>query len=374
MGPPAVEFNEDLSAFHGPTIGSQIIYTSHAISYILSLYPANTSIIIMGHSMGGIVATALLPNPQISAIITMSTPHILPPARFDSRIDKIYNKNRETIASDTTPILSLCGGATDMMVPSESCILPAETNTTTFRRTVFTSALEGAWTGVGHREMVWCHQVRARVARAALELGASRSLFDKRNILDKWLRDGHTLPPVDPRHKQGFTLTNPETYEYVEEAHLKLMRFQGLRTFLLPLPSAQSLAETPLKAVLLVGGGGIIPPISPQKSGSLQGSLYMCATSEVDEGDDPRCVPLEPTLHRLIPNPHPRTKFPAPNEGASEYEGAALFEADIPIDNNSTDGKNWLAVRVEGGDRQGWVVGGLSVREKIIEAPSTYCE
>ncbi|KAG1782508.1 hypothetical protein EV702DRAFT_386529 [Suillus placidus] len=66
------------------------------------------------------------------------------------------------------------------------------------RRTVFTSALEGAWTGVGHREMVWCHQmvrifcgyttrvtvvvyarlVTSLVARAALELGGANSNVD----------------------------------------------------------------------------------------------------------------------------------------------------------------------------------------------------
>jgi glycosylphosphatidylinositol deacylase len=63
---PTVEFNEDLSALHGSTLESQISYTSHAISYILSLYPPNTKIIVMGHSMGGIVAASLLSHPKIS--------------------------------------------------------------------------------------------------------------------------------------------------------------------------------------------------------------------------------------------------------------------------------------------------------------------
>lgn len=149
--------------------------------------------------MGGVVATSLLPHANISAIITMSTPHTLPPARFDRRIERIYEHNRHSLLSDLTPILSLCGGATDLMVPSESCILPPagvnDNDAEPFRRTVFTSALEGSWTGVGHREMVWCHQVRWRVARASLELGAARSASDRGIILDNWLRDGHTLPP-----------------------------------------------------------------------------------------------------------------------------------------------------------------------------------
>jgi len=66
----AVEFNEDLSAFHGPTLLSERTYVLDAIRYILSLYPLDTSIVVMGHSMGGVVATSLLPSPNISAIIT----------------------------------------------------------------------------------------------------------------------------------------------------------------------------------------------------------------------------------------------------------------------------------------------------------------
>ncbi|KAH7887392.1 PGAP1-like protein-domain-containing protein [Phlebopus sp. FC_14] len=103
----AVEFNEDLSAFHGPTLDSQIAYTSAAIRYILSHYLPDTQVIIMGHSMGGIVGTALLPSPHISVLITMSTPHTLPPARFDARIEEIYERNSKVLDNDNTPIL--CG-------------------------------------------------------------------------------------------------------------------------------------------------------------------------------------------------------------------------------------------------------------------------
>ncbi|THH33528.1 hypothetical protein EUX98_g695 [Antrodiella citrinella] len=110
-----VEFNEDLSAFHGTTLETEREYASRAIDYILSLYPANTSILILGHSMGGVVATSLLPHHNIAAIITMSTPYTLPPARFDRRIEGIFTRSLHSLTSDPTPILSLCGGATDLM-------------------------------------------------------------------------------------------------------------------------------------------------------------------------------------------------------------------------------------------------------------------
>ncbi|KAG6845440.1 hypothetical protein H0H87_009348 [Tephrocybe sp. NHM501043] len=364
----AVEFNEDLSAFHGPTLDSQIAYTSHAISYILSLYPAGTSIIIMGHSMGGVVATSLLPSPDISAIITMSTPHTLPPARFDSRIDKIYAKNQATLASDPTPIVSLCGGATDMMIPSESCVLPAVNSSDALsRRTVFTAALEGAWTGVGHREMVWCHQVRWRVARAALEVGVSASPSTKALILDRWLRDGQTLPPVSASLEQtSVTLTDPEKYRIMPEAnHLVIMsqHLAGSATFLLPLPPAR---KTQLKAVIFVGLGSILS-VGPQNGVPLKVSGYMCTPSP----EGPLCTPLEPNLLKAIPNPRVGTAFPVPGEGVDESEGAVVYEVDVPLVEGNGSPKRWFGVHVEDGDRRGWVVAGIAMRDYVIEAPST---
>ena len=72
----------------------------------------------------------------------MSTPHQLPPARFDRRIAVIYDRNQAALATANTPILLLCGGTTDLMVPSESCILPDVAYTGVYRRTVFSNALE----------------------------------------------------------------------------------------------------------------------------------------------------------------------------------------------------------------------------------------
>ncbi|KAG6841827.1 hypothetical protein C0991_006234 [Blastosporella zonata] len=365
----AVEFNEDLSAFHGPTLDSQISYTSHAISYILSLYPTGTSIIVMGHSMGGIVATAILPSPDISAIITMSTPHTLPPARFDSRIDKIYAKNQLTLASDPTPIVSLCGGATDMMIPSESCVLPVTNSTIApARRTVFTSALEGAWTGVGHREMVWCHQVRWRVARAALEVGAAATPSMKGPILDKWLRDGHELPPISSLEEDsGFTLPDPTQYTIMPEAsHLVIMsmHLQGSGTFLVPLPPAR---KTRLKAVVLLGLGTILS-VGPHNHLPLKGSVYMCTSTQ----EGPACVPLKPSGLKVIPKPRVGVAFPTPGEGVDESDGVVAFEADVPLVVGEESPTRWLGVRVENGDKSGWVVAGYAIDEYVHEGPSAF--
>ena len=310
----------------------------------------------MGHSMGGIVAISLLPSPNISAIITMSTPHTLPPARFDNRIDKIYARNYELLLNDTTPILSLCGGATDVMIPSESCILPdipRRHSELVYRRTVFTSALEGSWTSVGHREMVWCHQVRWRVARAAIELGATSSVFDRAAVLDRWLRDGNYLdvpvPPLDELSLSGPFETLPDGMDLV------LRGPKGSRTYLLPVASSSQF--------VLYLSQGFILPVSPQHPKSLRASVYLCYNkarqrSSEDAGIEPTdmsCKILSPSSLKLIPNPVSGKPFPLPDEGCDESEGVVVFEANIVGLRNA-----WVAVQMEGGDGSGWVIGGLN--------------
>ncbi|KAI6166263.1 PGAP1-like protein-domain-containing protein [Pisolithus thermaeus] len=360
----AVDFNEDFSAFHGPTLDSQIAYTTAAIRYVLSRYPPDTQIIVMGHSMGGVVGAALLPSSNISTLITMSTPHTLPPVRFDSRIEEIYARNGRILLEDETPILSLCGGATDTLVSSESCVIPEshQSSSGLYRRTVFTSALQGTWTGVGHREMVWCHQVRWRVARAALELGGVVSAHDeaaaRERILDRWLRDG--LPVLD---EESVELRNG-TYETLSEGmQLVLKNPRGKRTYLLPMVPGTT--KGPSTFVLYVSGGAV-SGIAPHHAPDLRVSVQLCVLPTRAEGASPSlpttCAPLPPTMLKLLPSPLPGRPFPLPNEGSDESEGVVLFEGEIP-----SDVQGWIGVSIIAGEKEGggWVVGGFNRREIV---------
>ncbi|KZP13457.1 PGAP1-domain-containing protein [Athelia psychrophila] len=346
-----VDFNEDFSALHGPTLKSQISYSTRAIDYILSQYPAGTKLIVMGHSMGGVVATSLLPSTNISAVITMSTPHTIPPAPFDAHIAQVYVHNMDILATDSTPILSLCGGAADVMIRSESCILPpiSESNSEPiFRRTVFTSALEGSWTGVGHQAMVWCHQVRWRVARAALELGGSTSTEAQGDTLDTWLRDGNHLPSHIPSGGD-LLLQDPSSFDTLPIGQaLGITGPRSSHTYLLPVPDASS------KFVLYVGKGSI-PPVAPQDSGPLRASVYACHRPS-GSASSPVCSDLSPTVLKLIPNPIPGNAFPVPDEGFAESEGVVVFEGTLP---SYQSDDTWAAVHIEGASGIGWVAGGF---------------
>lgn len=362
-----VEFNEDLSAFHGTTLDAQTSYTSRAIDYILSIYPAGTPMIVLGHSMGGIVATSLLPHENISAIITMSTPHTLPPARFDRNIDYIYNHNRETLLKNRTPILSLCGGATDLMIPSESCILPPadvdQSGQTPFRRTVFSSALEGSWTGVGHREMVWCHQVRWRVARAVLELGAANSINARGNILDTWVRDGHILPPGYSTTSTGLLELQSGDYTVLPaNLHLTVRNPTGSHVYLLPVVPDSTSPGSSYQKIILYLSQGSIPPTSPQNPLPLRASIFICH-------DRSTCSPLQASTLKLIPNAFPGRPFPVPDEGSDESEGVVVFEANVPVE----DGTH-IAVKMEHGDGRGWIVAGFLSSEPVVNLASSIGE
>lgn len=350
-----VEFNEDLSAFHGTTLESQIDYTSKAVAYILSLYPPNTQIIVLGHSMGGVVATSLLPSPQISAVITMSTPFTLPPARFDNNIDSIYTNIARVLENDSTPIVSLCGGATDMMIPSESCILPLN-NRGWFRRTVFSSALEGAWTGVGHREMVWCHQVRWRVARAALELAPFASEDKRADVLDRWLRDGHTLPSLDMGKVKPLNEDEAEHASVLPIGQkLVVDGPRGTSAHLLPIPAARR------RFTLLVSGGTVIS-VAPEHPLPFYVAVYGCSGQFA-------CTPFRPDILKLIPTPVANKPFPVPNEGSDESEGVVLTE--VLLDNLPGD-MTHLAVKIEEGDGRGWVIADFADKnDEVIEPVST---
>ena len=358
----AVEFNEDLSAFHGPTLLSERTYVSDAIRYILSLYPPNTPIVVMGHSMGGVVATSLLPSPDISAIITMSTPHTLPPARFDNRIEEIYSNNRNHLISDPTPIVSICGGATDTMVPSESCTLPEPMAQGIFRKTIFSSGMERCWTGIGHREMVWCHQARWQVARAVLELSSSASPTPsvRALTLDAWLRNGREATSVLDASVDS---TRIEVVSESEGVHsmgpmLRLVNpdFHGSKVFYL---RRQGTAEDSglnedASRFLVYLAGGAIGSTSAFQTGSLRASIFGC--SSPGEFSAKNCAPLLPVTLRLLPVTHPHQEFPVLGAGSDETEGIVYFEGKIPSD--FTD--SWVAVKIDGANGGGWVIGGFT--------------
>ncbi|KAJ1656554.1 GPI inositol deacylase, partial [Coemansia sp. RSA 25] len=142
-----VGLNEELTALHGYSILEQADFINDAIRYILSLYPETrakyrlstqdtkyslpTSVVVVGHSMGGVVArTAFtLPNHivgSVQAIFTLSTPHNNPTASLEYYVDKVYSSvnsfwrhgfHNGTL--DDVSLVSIAGGNLDSMINSD---------------------------------------------------------------------------------------------------------------------------------------------------------------------------------------------------------------------------------------------------------------
>lgn len=203
--PVSVDFNEDFSAFHAPTLRDQANYIATIVPHILSSYhhlPPDerpTRVVLLGHSMGGIasrLAASQLPSNVIDSIVTMSTPHQFPPVAIDYDMERIYATiNNPTPGSEQPLLVSICGGDSDTQIVSDSCALSQHMIGANGGFASFSTGMPGAWTGVDHQAMVWCVQVRWRVARALLDMAAIDSWEGKLNAAKRWLLEP-TLSPA----------------------------------------------------------------------------------------------------------------------------------------------------------------------------------
>lgn len=227
-----VDFNEDITAFHGQTLLDQAEYLNEAVRYILSLYsdpqrntrnsylPDPTSVIVLGHSMGGVVARAMLVQPNyqqssINTIITMSAPHARPPVTFDSQIVQIYNEINEywrhahsqRWANDNplwhVTLVSIAGGNLDTIVPSDYASVESFMPET-HGFTVFTSGIPTVWTSMDHQAILWCDQFRKVVARTLYDIvdvhrgSQTKPRAERISAFKKRLLSGLEAPPEKP--------------------------------------------------------------------------------------------------------------------------------------------------------------------------------
>ncbi|UNI22091.1 GPI inositol deacylase [Purpureocillium takamizusanense] len=219
-----VDFNEDITAFHGQTLLDQAEYLNEAIRYILALYsdpqrsdrdsnlPDPTSVIVLGHSMGGVVARAMLVQPNyqansINTIITMSAPHARPPVTFDGQIVQIYDEINDywrhayaqKWANDNplwhVTLVSIAGGSLDTVVPSDYASLESLVPDT-HGFTVFTTGIPTVWTSMDHQAILWCDQFRRVAARALYDIvdveraSQTKPRADRMRLLKKRLLPG----------------------------------------------------------------------------------------------------------------------------------------------------------------------------------------
>ena len=274
----AIDFNEDFSAFHGQTILDQAEYLNDAVAYILSLYhdsrrsqrdpglPDPSSVILVGHSMGGVVARTMLtmPNYQpnsVNTIITVSAPHARPPVSFDAESVHTYKRindywrhaYRQTWANDNplwhVTLISIAGGGLDTVIPSDFASLESLVPST-HGFTVFTSAIPDVWTGCDHIQTTWCVQLMKSIVRSIFETldvhrpGQTRPRAERMRIFKKWFLTGmedvaeKTLLPKEPATL--LTMEDDSSLVLASGERLAIKSFERTKkpkTHLLPIPS-----------------------------------------------------------------------------------------------------------------------------------------
>lgn len=293
------DFNEDLTAFHGRSLLDQAEYLNDAVKYILSLYnstnfvsdfrgssrtddnsnsnydtqhpffgssannsyPNPLSVILIGHSMGGVVARSmfLLDNYQagsVNSIFTLSAPHTLPPAPFDRDLVSVYDRvnshwensfsqdfiGRNPLAQ--VSLISITGGNLDKMILSES------TSVSSFVPpsngfTVFTTSIPHVWSSIDHQAIVWCDQFRQVFATVLSEMAdvnsatKTKSLPERMNVFRRLLLGGFRVGAV-PEYLQ--TRYHPSLATDLNKAHSKIS--SGSSSENLPKGTATLLSES----------------------------------------------------------------------------------------------------------------------------------
>ncbi|KAL3877296.1 hypothetical protein ACJMK2_035026 [Sinanodonta woodiana] len=212
----SVDLNEDLSGMFGGVLWQETEYVHHAIQKILSLYKnaqnPPKSVVLVGHSMGGMIARALFVLPDfdsqtVHTIITEATPHQGPVMALDGNLKHFYHtvnehwlKYKNSSLSHVT-VVSTGGGHRDVMVrqglTSLNDIVDSSRSVSTC-----TMSVPRAWVSTDHQCAVWCRQ---------MVLATERSLF---NIVDKDTKQISTDPEFRMSVFKHHFLTNPTSTNF----------------------------------------------------------------------------------------------------------------------------------------------------------------
>ncbi|CAO3567361.1 unnamed protein product [Mortierella alpina] len=239
-----VDFNEEFSALHGHSLLEQAEYLNDAIVYILSLYkdeqsrsdpslPRPTSVLIVGHSMGGVVARSLFTMKNyrpgtVNTILTAATPHMLPPVTLDFEISNIYTTienfwSRGFVGPEAplhnVTLISIAGGTLDIVVNGDSGnihnIVPQSNGFT-----VFTSSIPHAWLGSDHVSILWCNQIATVIGRALIDVVDPRYDQQVKPIEERMkIFRNHFLTGVDEELQLSLSAKDDEVFTLSEISH-----------------------------------------------------------------------------------------------------------------------------------------------------------
>ncbi|KAF7258780.1 hypothetical protein EG68_04071 [Paragonimus skrjabini miyazakii] len=180
----SIDYNEDTTALSGELVQCQSEFLRIAVDHILAQYSgtvnAPRSVLVVGHSLGALVAFYLLSDStfdqhKITTVISLAAPvfsSIFSPGyHMDHVYDRISNYLARVAAQPSHPlvVISLTGGSRDLMVPD---ILGNVNQNSDGLKALWlsTSAVAHVWASCDHLCIVWCRQLVYELVSSLHEL------------------------------------------------------------------------------------------------------------------------------------------------------------------------------------------------------------
>ncbi|XP_041662465.1 GPI inositol-deacylase [Cheilinus undulatus] len=178
-----VDFNEELVALYGGSLLRQTHFLHESIKAILKLYKhlktPPQSVVLVGHSMGGVVARALFTLPRfntnlVTLIITQASPHLAPVLALDPYLLDFYSAVRQKWVNQAkklrnVTVLSVGGGYRDYQVRSGLISLPCPPGDPN-KMSLVATAVPRTWVSTDHLSIVWCKELVLATVRAFFDL------------------------------------------------------------------------------------------------------------------------------------------------------------------------------------------------------------
>lgn len=177
-----IDFNEEYTALYGPFLHRQIQFVKHSIKAILKLYEDNDasknpkSVVVVAHSMGGIVARGVFMLPDfdssaINSIYSLATPHLHPVISLDTEMAAMFDKinsywEENTSILNHVTFVSVSGGSRDFQVNGAVATAPLSNTSLNVQSTM----IPRAWISADHQCAVWCKQVVKVVTRSLFDM------------------------------------------------------------------------------------------------------------------------------------------------------------------------------------------------------------
>ncbi|KAF7130134.1 hypothetical protein RHSIM_Rhsim10G0011500 [Rhododendron simsii] len=204
----AVDLEGEHSAMDGRILEEHTEYVVYAIHRILDQYKDSrgarvkegaavsgrlpTSVILVGHSMGGFVARAAIIHPDlrksaVETVLTLSSPHQSPPValqpslgHYYARVNEEWRKGYEVQTSRTgryasdpplsrIVVVSISGGIHDYQVRTKleslDGIVPPSHGFL-----ISSTAMKNVWLSMEHQVILWCNQLAVQVSHTLLSL------------------------------------------------------------------------------------------------------------------------------------------------------------------------------------------------------------